>query len=178
MAGGRGHDRKTKPTLSRRARIAFLVGMAGLAACADAPRLEPPRIAVATVQLQRITGTEANFLVMLRLDNPNAREIAVDSIDATVAIEEVPVGSATLKSPLRLPANGEATATLLARAGISSVLRVGTEIALRAQEQKGSGQATLVRYVVTGTATLEGGWPIPFSRSGEFRIGGQAPAAR
>ncbi len=152
--------------------------MAGLAACADAPRLEPPRIAVASVQLQRITGTEANFLVMLSLDNPNAREIAVESIDANVAIEELPVGSATLKSPMRLPAKGEGTATLLARAGVAAVLRVGAEVALRAQEQRNSGQATLVRYAVSGTATLEGGWPIPFSRSGEFRIGGQAPATR
>jgi hypothetical protein len=45
------------------------------------------------------------------------------------------------------------------------------DIAQRTQEQKGSGQATRVRYAVSGTATLEGGFPIPFSRSGEFRIG-------
>ena len=164
----------------RFARFALLAGVAVLAACGDGPRLKPPRVAVESVRLERVTGTEATFVVTLNVANPNAREIAVDAIDASVTIEEVPVGIATLRSPLRLPANGEAIATLQARAGLSAVLRVGAEITLRTQEQRqsGGGQPTLVRYAVTGTATLEGGLPIPFSRNGEFRIGGQAPTGR
>ena len=151
------------------------VTAAMLASCADAPRLVAPRVAVDSVRLERITGTEASFVVTLNLNNPNAREIAVNAIDANVTIEDVPVGSATLRSPLRLPANGDATATLQARAGLSAVLRIAADIAQRAQEQKGTGQQTRVRYAVSGTATLEGGWPIPFSRSGEFRIAAPAP---
>ena len=92
-----------------------------------------------------------------------------------MTVEDLPVGSATLKAPVRMPANGEATATLQARAGLAVVLQLAAEIAQRAREQKGSGQATRVRYAVSGTATLEGGLPIPFARSGEFRIG--APVA-
>lgn len=149
-----------------------------LAACADAPRLDAPRVAVDSVRLERITGTEASFVVVLKLNNPNAREIAVDAIDASVTIEDVPVGSATLKGPLRLPASGDAMATLQARAGLAAVLRISADIAQRAQEQKGSGQPTRVRYAVSGTATLEGGWPIPFSRIGEFRIGAAASPPR
>jgi hypothetical protein len=61
-------------------------------------------------------GGEARFDVMLRLTNPNARELAVDAVDASVTIDDVPVGTATLREPLRLPANGFATATLEARA--------------------------------------------------------------
>ncbi len=157
------------------ARVALLSCVATLAACGDASRLAAPRVAVDSVRLERVTRTEATFVVTLNLTNPNAREIAVDAIDANVAIEEVPVGTATLRSPLRLPANGDATATLQARAGIAAVLRVGAEITQRAQEQNGTGQATLVKYAVSGTATLEGGAPIPFSRRGDFRIGGPAP---
>ena len=160
------------------ARLAPLICATLLAACVDAPRLTPPRVAVESVRVDRINGTEASFVVTLNLTNPNARGIAVDAIDATLAIEDVPVGNATLKSPLRLPANGDATATLQARAGLAAVLRIGADIAQRAQEQKGTGQATQVRYAVSGTATLEGGWSIPFSRSGEFRIGGSVPPAR
>ncbi|MEO8344287.1 MAG: LEA type 2 family protein [Betaproteobacteria bacterium] len=160
------------------ARFALLVGVAVLTGCDDAPRLAPPRVAVESVRLERVTGTEATFVVTLNVANPNAREIAVDAIDASVTIEEVPVGIATLRSPLRLPANGDALATLQARAGLAAVLRVGAEITQRAQEQRGTGQATMVRYAVVGTATLEGGLPIPFSRNGEFRIGGQAPTGR
>jgi LEA14-like dessication related protein len=162
------------------ARFVLLTGVAVLAACADTPRLEAPRVSVESVRLERITGTEARFDVNLNLSNPNAREIAVDAIDANVTIDDVPVGSATLKSPLRLPASGSATTTLQARAGLSAVLRIAADFAQRAQDQRerGTSQATSVRYSVSGTATLDGGWSIPFSRTGEFRIGAPATVPR
>jgi LEA14-like dessication related protein len=145
-----------------------------LAACATAPRLEPPRVVVDSVRIDRITGTEASFVVTLNLSNPNARDVAVDAIDLSVAVEGVPIGGATLDAPLRLPANGNAMAILRARSGLAAVLRVAAEITQRTQEQRGSGQSTRIRYAVTGTALLDGGWNIPFSRDGEFRIGASA----
>jgi hypothetical protein len=57
--------------------------------------------------------------------------------------------------PLRLPANGEATATVRARAGISAVLLVASELSLRAREKGARGN----RYgfgTGPGTAMLEG----------------------
>ena len=160
-------------TPQRRIALSCITAML-LAACADAPRLSSPRVTVDNVRLERITATEAIFEVTLNLANPNTRDIAVDAIDANLAIEDVPVGNATLKAPLRLPANGEAQATLQARAGISAVLRVAAEMSQRAQEQKAAGQGTRIRYAVSGTATLEGGLPAPFSRNGDFRLGGPA----
>jgi LEA14-like dessication related protein len=158
------------------ARAAVFACLAALAACAGAPRLEAPRVSVESVRVDRMTGAEAIFAVTLNLANPNARDIAVDAIDARLSIEDVPVGGATLKSPLRLPGNGEATATLQARAGLAAVLLVAAEIAQRAQEQRGAAQSTSVRYAVAGTATLDGGLTIPFSRTGEIRIA--SPAQR
>ena len=158
--------------------IVVVLGAALLASCAAAPRLVAPRVAVDSVRLDRITGGEARFDVMLSLTNPNARELAVEAIDASVTIDDVPVGTATLKEPLRLPANGEATATLQARAGLAAVLRLAADFAQRAQEQKGKGQPTQVRYAVSGNATVQGGYTIPFSRSGEFRLGPDATFAR
>ena len=155
-----------------------IVGVAALVACADAPRVAAPRIAVETVRMARITGTEATFEVTLNLSNPNAREIAVTSVDANLTIEDVPVGAATLVSPLRLPANGETTATVQARAGISAVLRVAAEISQRAQEQKGTGQPVRLRYAVSGIAVLEGGWSIPFSRSAEIVVNAPGTSPR
>jgi LEA14-like dessication related protein len=167
-----------RPTVNWLHAQVAMIGVAVLGACATAPRLAPPRVAVDAVRLERITGTEARFDVILRLDNPNAREIAVDAIDARVTIDDVPVGTATLKVPLRLPANGDATATLQARAGLAEVLRLAADFAQRVQDQKGTGQPTQVRYAVSGSATLEGGTTIPFSRTGEFRIGASATFAR
>jgi LEA14-like dessication related protein len=158
--------------------IVVVVGVALLAACAAAPRLVAPRVAVDSVRLDRIAGGEARFDVILSLVNPNPRELAVDAIDASVTIDDLPVGTATLKEPLRLPANGDATATLQARAGLAAVLRLAADFAQRAQEQKGQGQPTQVRYAVSGNATVQGGYAIPFSRSGEFRIGPDAAFTR
>ena len=158
--------------------IVVVMALVLLAACAAAPRLVAPRVAVDSVRLDRIAGGEARFDVMLLLTNPNARELAVEAIDARVTVDDVPIGTATLKEPLRLPANGEATATLQARAGLAAVLRLAADFAQRAQEQKGTGQPTQVRYAVSGTATVQGGYAIPFSRSGEFRIGPDATFTR
>ena len=158
--------------------IAVATAAALLVSCATAPRLAAPRVAVDSVRLDRIAGGEARFDVMLRLTNPNPRELAVEAIDASVTIDDVPVGTATLKEPLRLPANGDATATLQARAGLAAVLRLAADFAQRAQEQKQTGQPTLVRYSVSGNATIEGGYAIPFSRSGEFRVGPDATSTR
>jgi Late embryogenesis abundant protein len=158
-----------------RVRLFLLFGIVALAGCADAPRLAAPRVAVESVRLEKITGGEAAFLVALNLTNPNAREIAVDAIEANLTVEEAPVGIASLRSPLRLPANGDATASLQFRAGLAVALRLAADLAQRAQDQKGSGQPIRVRYGVSGTATLEGGLPIPFARTGEFRMG---PPAR
>ena len=158
--------------------IVVLLAAALLASCAAGPRLVAPRVAVDSVRLDRIAGGEARFDVMLRLTNPNPRELAVEAIDASVTIDDVPVGTATLKEPLRLPANGDATATLQARAGLAAVLRLAADFAQRAQEQKQTGQPTQVRYSVSGSATVEGGYAIPFSRSGEFRVGPDATSTR
>jgi len=155
-----------------------MIGVAVLAACADTPRVAPPRIAVETVRLERITVTEAVFEVTLNLSNPNARELAVNAVDANLTIEDVPIGSATLVSPLRLPANGEATATVRARAGISAVLLVAAEMSQRAREQRSTGQPVRLRYAVSGTAMLEGGWSIPFSRSAEFVVTASGTSSR
>jgi LEA14-like dessication related protein len=158
--------------------IVIVLSAALLASCAAAPRLAPPRVAVESVRLDRIAAGEARFDVMLRLTNPNPRELAVETIDASVTIDDVPVGTATLKEPLRLPANGDATATLQARAGLAAVLRLAADFAQRAQEQKQTGQPAQVRYAVSGNATVQGGYSIPFSRSGEFRIGPEATLGR
>jgi len=55
------------------------------------------------------------------------------------------------------------------------VLRIGAEIARRADAQRSSGGATPVRYAVSGTAVLAAGLTIPFSRQGEFRLGTTRP---
>jgi LEA14-like dessication related protein len=145
-----------------------------LGACATAPRLESPKVVGAELRIDRLTGVDAQFTVTLMLANPNDRDINVNAIDAAVRIEDVPVGAAQLAAPVRLAARGEAPVALTVRAGLADALRAAAAVARRA-EAAGSSTA---RYAVTGTAVLDGGLSLPFSRSGEFPLPARMMAPR
>lgn len=152
--------------------IVVISALAALPACAMAPRLDVPKVTVVSVSADRITGTQAFFTVTLALANPNDRDVSVAAAEANLTIEGTPVGMATLASPMTLPAKGESTATLNAQANWDAALKIAADLAIRARSQGSSGQIPSLRYTVSGIALLEGGLPIPFNRSGEFRVGG------
>ena len=150
-----------------------LMACLALAACATTGPLDPPRITVSDVTLDYFTAADAKFTVQVKLENPNFREVAVDAMSAELRIESIPIGTASLAAPVRLPARGEATASVIAAADLVSSLRASAQIARRLREEK--LPAPIVRYAVNGSATLEGGRVVPFSRSGEFKLGATAP---
>ena len=145
-----------------------------LAGCATTAPLESPKITVTDITLDYFTAPDARFTVQVKLDNPNAREIAVDNVTAELRIEDVPVGTASLGAPVRLPPRGEVTASVVAAADLMASLRASAEIARRLSQEKPS--VPTVRYAVSGMATLAGGGTIPFSRAGEFKLAVTAPA--
>jgi LEA14-like dessication related protein len=148
-------------------RLALLAALL-LAACAAMRPLEPPKVAVTQVEMDRLTAVDARFNIMVRITNPNDREVAVDAIVADLLIENVPIGRAVLTAPVRLPARGETTASMAARADYAASLRASAEIARHLGEQGNAGSH--VHFAVSGQATLDGGTTIPFSRSGEFTL--------
>ena len=158
--------------------IVPIMVLVALSAFAMAPRLDVPKVSVVSVSADRITGTQAFFTVTLALANPNDREVSVAAAEANLTIEGTPVGMATLAGPMTLPAKGESTATLNAQANWEAALKIAADLATRALSQGPSGQIPPLRYNVSGVAVLEGGLPIPFNRSGEFRLGGGRPEIR
>ena len=145
-----------------------------LGACATVPRLESPKVVGAELRIDRLTGVDAQFTVTLTLANPNDRDINVNAIDAAVSIEDVAVGTAQLVAPIRLAARGEAPVALTVRAGLADALRAASAVVRRAEA---SGPST-ARYVVAGTAVLDGGLTLPFSRSGEYPLPARMTAPR
>lgn len=139
-----------------------------LAACATTPRLEAPKVSVARVTIDRFSNASASFTVVLTLANPNDREIAVEAAAADLRLENVVVGNARLAAPVRLPPRGETTASLAARTDLPATLQAAAQMMRRLSAQPEAAPA--VRYAVSGTATLEGGSVLPFSRSGEFAL--------
>ena len=144
-----------------------------LAACVTTGPLDPPRITVSDITIDYFTAADAKFTVQVKLENPNFRDVAVDAMSAELRIENIPIGTASLAAPVRLPARGEATASVVAAADHVSSLRASAEIARRLREEK--LPAPIVRYAVNGSATLEGEAVVPFARMGEFKLGVTAP---
>ena len=144
-----------------------------LTACASfGPRIDPPKVTVTDVRLDRLEGADAWFVAQVTLDNPNDREIAVDALDARLAIEGETIATAGLTAPVRLPAKGSAPAEITAHTGVEAILRAVAS----AMQHLGSGAVPVnptLHYVLEGQARLSNGLQVPFRRAGEL---GSRPA--
>ena len=155
------------------------VAMGGLAllvvACAAVgPRITPPTVTVADVRLDRLEGVDAWFVAAVTLDNPNDRELAVESLDATLAIEDEVVATAGLTAPVTLPAKGSAPAEIAARTGVDAILRAVANAMRRIGSGAGASPSPSLRYALEGRAKLANGLQVPFRRTGEV---GSRPTA-
>ena len=153
----------------------LVAGMAVLvvAACASLPPRTLPRVDVVGVALQRIEGPRAFFGVTLQLTNDGDSDIVIDAMDGTLSIESEDVARADLVSkPVRVPAHGSARAEMAAQTGMDAILRAVAAAMRRGSTLVAPGARPTLRYAVAGTATLGGGYRLPFSRSGEM---GDAP---
>jgi LEA14-like dessication related protein len=150
----------------RHATVALLLLL--LAACAAfGPRIEPPRVTVIAVRLDRLEQASAYFGVIVDLANPNATDVEITGLDATLAIEGELVAGASLAAPVRVPAGGTAPAELSARTGVDSLLRAAAA-AIRRGVVAPPGRAPSLHYSIEGAAVVSGGMRVPFSREGEL----------
>ena len=140
-----------------------------LAACAALPPRNPPRIDITAVQLDRIEGPNAYFDVTVSLSNDGDEDIVVTALDGRLAIEDENVAEAALvTAPVRIPAHGQARAELSSRTGMDSLLRAIAAAMRRGATITTPGARPTLRYSLEGSATLRGGYRLPFSRTGEL----------
>jgi hypothetical protein len=143
----------------RRVAAALLVLAAGCAALPLRPL--PPRVTLEAVRVTRLTAAEARFTLALAVDNPNAYDLAVNAIDARLAVEGEPLLAASLAAPTVLAAGAVTHVVLDARTTPGAVAAALDRIARR----------PAVRYEVTGAAIVQDGWRLPFARRGELSAG-------
>jgi hypothetical protein len=146
----------------------LLVCACALAACAAlGPRITPPTITVTDMRLDRIESVDAYFVAGIELANPNPQEIAVETLDGTLAIEGETVATAALSAPVRVPAGGTASAEVVARTGVDAILRAVAN-AMRRLGAAPPGTSPTLHYALEGQARLANGVQVPFRRSGEL----------
>ena len=149
--------------------LVFAASVLLLAACAGLPPRNPPRIDIAAVELDRVEGPNAYFDVTVNLSNDGDEDIVVTALDSRLAIEDENVAEATLvAAPVRIPAHGQARAELSSRTGMDSLLRAIAAAMRRGATITTPGARPTLRYSIEGSATLRGGYRMPFSRTGEL----------
>ena len=149
--------------------LLFAASVLLLAACAGLPPRNPPRIDIAAVQLDRVEGPNAYFDVTVNLTNDGDDEIVITALDGRLAIEDETVAEAALvTAPVRIPAHGQARADLSSRTGMDSLLRAIAAAMRRGATITTPGARPTLRYSIEGSATLRGGYRMPFSRTGEL----------
>lgn len=142
----------------RRRALLILVAIT-LAACAAlSPRLEAPKVVASSVRVVAASLPDVRLAVELTLSNPNAVDVALEALDARVALDGERFAAVALDRPVTLPANGEARVSLSAR-GDASVALAALGRAL--------GAARPLRYEITGEARLADGTRLPFVRRGD-----------
>lgn len=153
--------------LARASAAALLVAL--IAACAALPPRNAPRIDVVGVQLDRVEGPDAYFNIGVRLTNDGNEDLVIRTLIGRLAIEGEPVAEAALVAPpVRIPAHGSARADLSSRTGMDQVLRAVAAAMRRGATLTAPGARPTLRYAIDGSATLDGGYRLPFAHSGEL----------
>jgi LEA14-like dessication related protein len=157
----------------RRTVVVALLALATGACATFGPRITPPTVTVDDVRLDRLEGATAFFVASVRLDNPNDRDLSVESLDAALTIEGETVATAALAAPVALPARGSAPAEITARTGVDAILRAVANAMRRFGTGAPEAPSPSLHYALEGRARLANGLQIPFRRAGEL---GSRPA--
>jgi LEA14-like dessication related protein len=147
-----------------RALIAALLGASLLAACALAPKLEPPELSVIGIQIVSGELWAQRFKVRLHVHNPNDRELAVKGLEYSLEIAGEQFASGESATSFILPPHGDAEFDTNVTTNLAgAVLKILS---------RGPGALTEeVPYRLHGKVSLaEGLWrSIPFDARGSFK---------
>ena len=146
-------------------RCAALLLAALPAACALAPKLEPPKLSIADVQLRSADLLSQRLKLRLHVQNPNDRALPVRALEYTVEVDGEHFASGESAASFVVPPLGEAEFDTNVTTNLAGVLLKLLAGGPRALERS-------VSYRLSGKVTLsEGLWrSIPFDERGTFRL--------
>ena len=142
---------------------AFALVFCALAACASfGTRLAPPKVTVEGIAVGGIRGSDAMVTLSLRLENPNATDLMLQSLRFGLSINDIALTSGATARVETIPAGGSAVIELETRTNINAVLQV---IALSA-----GGRMSSLQYALDGEAVVQNGIRLPFARRGDIPL--------
>lgn len=146
----------------------FALAFFALAACATlGTRLAAPKVTVESISVGGIQGTDAMVTLSLRVENPNAIDLMVQSLRFGLSINDIALTRGSTARGETIAAGGYAVIQLDTRTNMNAVLQV---IALSA-----GGRLASLQYALDGEAIVQNGIRLPFARSGDIPLAA-APA--
>lgn len=149
--------------LTRGAAALLLAGLA--AACALAPKLEPPQVSIVGVQVVSGDLWSQRLNMRLHVQNPNDRALPVKRIEYAIEVEGEQFASGESLASFVVPALGEAEFDMTVNTNLAGAL-----LKLLGRGAGGLGQE--VPYRLSGKVSLSEGWwrSIPFDQRGSFKL--------
>ena len=136
-----------------------------LSGCALTPRLTPPTLTVADVQLQGSDLWEQHLRVRMHVQNPNERALPVKSITYTLEVEGEALATGESAASFVVPAQGEAEFDMNVTTNLAGTL-------LKLIGRGSGGLSQPVAYHLSGRVALSSGLlrSLPFDERGEFKL--------
>lgn len=136
-----------------------------LAACALAPKLEPPKLSIVGVQIVSGDLFTQRLKVRVHVQNPNDRVLPVKGLEYTIEVEGEQFASGESAASFEVPALGEAEFDMNVTTNLAGAL-----MKVLARGPSSSGQP--VSYRLSGKVSLSQGLfrSIPFKEQGTFKL--------
>jgi LEA14-like dessication related protein len=136
-----------------------------LAACALAPKLEPPKLSIVGVQIVSADLFTQRLKVRVHVQNPNDRVLPVKGLEYTIEVEGEQFASGESAASFEVPALGEAEFDMNVTTNLAGAL-----LKVLARGPNARGQE--VSYRLSGKVSLSEGLfrSIPFKQQGTFKL--------
>ena len=160
---------KAKPMIKSIRNIKFIgviVTSIALAGCAGiSKQLEPPKVSLANIQMEEVSGLETAFEIQMRVFNTNDVDLTVKGIKAELEINEQPFATGVSNSPVEIPSYGTELVTLTL---YSSVIKMFKSV----YGIKGSEE---LKYRLNGKISVSAGSTVmpttlPFESEGQVSL--------
>ena len=139
--------------------ILIIAGCAGVGT-----QLDPPRISLANIQVQEVTGLETAFQIQLRVFNANDVDLNVKGIKAELEINEQTFATGVSNTPVDIPSYGTELVTITVYSSVIKMFR--SVYGLKDTEE--------LRYRLNGKLRVAGNnmlpYTLPFESEGQVTL--------
>lgn len=130
------------------------------AACAPFfKKIEPPRVSVVNLNLVEATLFEQNYLIQLRIQNPNAFEIPIQGLQYEIELNDEPFASGVSSQSIIVPGFESAVLEVQAMSSLLSIFRQINNLK--------QGKLETISYRLWGKIHLTAYRTVPFDYKGE-----------